>query len=166
MPRQSPFAVVIHDDYRGVNDRLALLQVIIDEGYDLNLTDEEGLTPLQHALNVGNLPVAEVLVENLLKLNYELTKEEQTAFDELRNNPTRRRWHVQPYDPEMRNDILQVIGTVAIDDSLDDKQKKKWTLKFRWSMEPLFNYDDVTLANYQRYRPALKRRFGSGSEPF
>ena len=50
LDRCSPFAVAIDDDYGDEEDRLALIEILVKAGYDLQITDCEELTPLAYAI--------------------------------------------------------------------------------------------------------------------
>ena len=77
LDRCSPFAVAIDDDYGDEEDRLALIEILVKAGYDLQLRDCENLTPLAYANEKDNLPV----IEKLVKLG--ATEEESEQSDEM-----------------------------------------------------------------------------------
>ena len=80
LDRYSPFAVAIDDDYGAKEHRLALIEILIKAGYDLQLTDSEDLTPLAYAIEKENLPA----IEKLLELGVKPTEEESERIEDMR----------------------------------------------------------------------------------
>jgi len=69
-----------HKD-RSLDDRLAIIKILVEMGMDVNWQDNYGISPLMVAANLGNVPIIQYLIDQGADLGaYDLGKKNDGAF--------------------------------------------------------------------------------------
>lgn len=156
LERRSPFAVAIGDDYGSESDRLALIDILADAGYNLLLEDEEGLSPVAYALEKENIPALEKILEKLQGTGWEPTEAESEQIEQLFQTGAQQVRHEEPLNEEIVRDLDFVINSIQEAENLTAKEKARLIQRFKEHKERNHYYEKDGFVNQMRL--SRKRR--------
>ena len=70
------------NDKKVIEGQLEIAKYLIQKGADVNVLDEDNLTPLHHAVEVGHLDMIKLLIEHGADLDIKGSNDEWTALHE------------------------------------------------------------------------------------
>jgi ankyrin repeat protein len=164
--RSSPFSAVIvgrsNKHYSEQEDRLALFDVLAEAGYNLHLKDFQNLTPLQYALQEGDL----VIIEKLIEHGESLDVKQRKIMKQLKHNPQkviRQSEPVRREKPLISND--EFIHKIRINSKILPEEKDKVIQKMEKANESSYYYDDgCTGVQWKLAEKACRKEGGYNTE--
>lgn len=152
---ESPFSIAISGEttinpYGSDLERLKLLDILVNAGYNLHLIDESGLTPLTYAITLKNLPA----VYKLIGHGVELSEKQRMQINQLQLEleGTFPVWHDEPIAEEMLERKEELLGKMETRTNITPKQKEIMLKTMRKSNESFFYYSEDS------YGAQLKRQ--------